>query len=60
MESKKYNKLVNKAKYKQSKRYREQTLVTTLRRGNIGVERWELQTTGCETWLRMQCTTQGR
>ena len=41
VESKKYNKLVNKTKKKQTHRYREQTVVTSAgrgERGNIGVE----------------------
>ena len=51
---KKYSKLVNITKKKQTYRYREQTSGCqwgdrgVWGRGNIEVGKWEVQTTGCE------------
>ena len=54
VESKKYNKLVNVTRKKQTHRYREQTS------GYGGVRGWEVQTTGFKIGSRMYCTTPGR
>ena len=49
MESKKYNKLENITKKKQTNRYREQTSGYQCRgKGIIRVREWEVQTIGCK------------
>ena len=49
MESKKYNKLENITKKKQTHRYREQTSGYQCRgKGIIRVREWEVQTIGCK------------
>ena len=56
---KKYNKLVNITKNKQTYRYREQTSGYQLWGQNIGVGEWEAHTVGCKMVSRMYFTTQG-
>ena len=62
VEAKKYNKLVNITKKRQTHRYGEQTGGLWWGEGgrdNIGVQEWEVQTIGCWISSRMYCTTLG-
>ena len=58
-ESKKYNKLVNITKKKQTHRYREQVVITSEGEGQYRGGEWEAQSIGCKTGLRMYSITQG-
>ena len=58
MKSKKYNKLVNITRKKQTYRYRE-LVVTSGERSNIRVGEWEVQTTGCKIGSGTYCRTLG-
>ena len=60
MESKKYNKLVNKTKRNRLTDTEKKLVVASGGgRGNIGVGEWEAQTTECKIGSRMYCTTWG-
>ena len=59
VESKKYTKIVNITKKKQTHRYRELVVTSRGARGHIRVGEWKVQTIGYKIGSKIYCTMQG-